>query len=137
MQAEEYLNRYNLIDDIVSDLEEQYEDYVKIANGLGDFSASERVQTSRNLHSGQNAIINYIDIENKIKKLKQEKESIYTTLQRLPYYEFKVLRDYYIKDLGLKAIAYDCKKSYDWAKKEKRKALEHLQLILDEKRADL
>lgn len=132
MKAEEYVKRYNLIDDIVSDLNEQYENYVKIAKGLGDFSASERVQTSRNLHSGQNAIINYIDIENRIKKLKKEKEDIYDTLMRLPHYEFKVLRDYYIKEHSIKVIACDCKKSYDWTKKKKRKALEHLQLILDE-----
>ena len=131
MRAEEYIKRYNLIDDIISDLEEQYENNVKIAKGLGDFSVSERVQTSRNLHSGQNAIINYVDIETRIKELKKEKADIYNTLMRLPHYEFKVLRDFYIKDHSLKMIAYDCKKSYIWAKKIKKQALNRLQKLID------
>ena len=59
MQAEKYLSRIILIDAIISNKKEEYNRCVKIAEGLGDFSVSERVQTSRNLHSGQNAIIKY------------------------------------------------------------------------------
>ena len=131
MQAEKYLSRIILIDAIISNKKEEYNRCVKIAEGLGDFSVSERVQTSRNLHSGQNAIIKYIDIENEIKALEKERQAIIHTLEQLPPDEYKVLYKIYVNEHTLKEISYSAGKSYEWVKKVKQKALKRVQLILD------
>lgn len=131
MKAEQYISRIKMIDVIIGNKREEYNRCVKIAEGLGDFSVSERVQTSRNLHSGQNAIIKYIDIENEIKALEKERQAIIHTLERLSPEEYVVLYDFYVKDYSLKEISYNLKKSYEWAKQVKRKALKRVQLILD------
>lgn len=131
MQAEKYLSRIKLIDAIISNKKEEYNRCVKIAEGLGDFSVSERVQTSRNLHSGQNAIIKYIDIENEIKALEKERQAIIHTLEQLPPEEYVVLYDFYVKEYSLKEICYNLKKSYSWANKIKNQGLKHLQRLID------
>ncbi len=134
MTAEEYLKQIRMIDDIIIDLMKDYKRWKDIADGLGGgFSAAERVQTTRNLQKGSDAIIEYISIEGEIKTLKRKRQGIINTIQSLPHYEYKVLYAIYVDGYMLKELPSLFDKSYEWAKKMKRKALDHVQLIIDKK----
>lgn len=131
MTAEEYLQRIKTIDLIIINKRNERQYWVEIADSLGEFSTSERVQASRNLHKKQEAINNYIDIDRKIEALQKEREGIIKTIERLPPIDYDVIYKIYVRGCTLKEIAYSYKMSYSWAKNARTKALNRLQSILD------
>ena len=132
MQAEKYLQRIKQIDVIIGNKIEDHKKWVEIAEGLGGASAGERVQSSKNLQQIPNAIGRYIDIEREIDALKQERQAIISTIERLPTTEYDLVYKLYVKDFTLKELAYHFGKSYDWVKVKKRHALTLIQVIVDE-----
>lgn len=132
MKAEEYLDQIKKIDSIIANKSEDYLRSVELASGLGNFSVAERVQSSRNLQQIPDAIAKYIDIEREIEDLKRKRAEIIQTIERLPAVEYKIIYKLYVKDFTLKEVAYHFDRSYDWVKKKKRKALNRIQIILDE-----
>lgn len=131
MQAENYLDRIKKIDSMIQNKTRDHQHWVEVADGSGGSAIGERVQTSRNLHRGADAIGRYIDIEREIEVLKQERQEIIETIERLPSTEYDVIYKLYVQDYSMKEIAYIKKKSYDWVKRKKRWALEFIQAILD------
>lgn len=131
MTAEEYLDQIQKIDDIISNRREDYKRWVEIASGLGDFSVSERVQSTRNLQKNQNAIISYVAIEKEIDELNRKRDEIIRTIERLPSGEYKVIYRIYVKGNSLKEIAYELRKSYEWAKQRKQRGLALVQQMID------
>lgn len=123
-----------MIDAIISNKIKDYKRWVEIAEGLGDFSVSERVQSSKNLHKIPNAIGRYIDIDREIEALKRERLEIINTLERLPNTEYELLYRIFVKGYTLKEVADYFDRSYDWVKKRKRKALLMVQAVLDGKK---
>lgn len=123
-----------MIDAIISNKIKDYKRWVEIAEGLGDFSVSERVQSSKNLHKIPNAIGRYIDIDREIEALKRERLEIINTLERLPNTEYELLYRIFVKGYTLKEVADYFDRSYDWVKKRKRKALLMVQDVLDGKK---
>lgn len=135
LRAEEYLEQYNKLDIIIERKERQRNELLAVAESMGGgaFSA-DRVQTSRNLHRSTDALDKRIDIERQIKELEAKKDEILSTLGLLPYYENKVLYMLYIDAYILKEIPSKFGKSYAWAKIHKKKGLQRLQSILDERK---
>lgn len=131
MTAEEYLKQIKKIDAMISNKKRDYERWANVADGLGDFSVSERVKTSRNLHRGSDAIIEYISIEGEIKALEKKRNGIIATLQQLPCDEYKILYAIYVDGSMLKELPSLFHKSYAWVKWKKRNALDHVQQIID------
>mgnify|MGYP006988431591 CR=1 FL=1 len=131
MTAEEYLGQIKKIDAMISNKKRDYERWANVADGLGDFSVSERVKTSRNLHRGSDAIIEYISIEGEIKALEKKRKGIMETLQQLPCDEYKILYAIYVDGNMLKELPSLFHKSYAWVKWKKRNALDHVQLLID------
>lgn len=131
MTAEEYLEQIKKIDAMISNKKRDYERWTNVADGLGDFSVSERVKTSRNLHRGSDAIIEYISIEGEIKALEKKRNGIIATLQQLPCDEYKILYAIYVDGSMLKELPSLFHKSYAWVKWKKRNALDHVQQIID------
>lgn len=123
-----------MIDAIISNKIKDYKRWVEIAEGLGDFSVSERVQSSKNLHKIPNAIGRYVDIDREIEALKRERLEIINTLEQLPNTEYELLYRIFVKGYTLKEVADYFDRSYDWVKKRKRKALLMVQDVLDGKR---
>lgn len=136
MTAEKYLEQIGKIDSVIINKLNDYRRWVEIAEGIGGFSVGERVQTSRNLHRGADAIGCYIDIESEIKALREKRQSIIDTIERLPCDEYKVIYKIFVEGYMLKEIPSLFDKSYDWAKKTKRDALKRIQDILDEKETE-
>ena len=134
MTAEEYLEQIKKIDAMIGNKDEEYRRLVGLASGLGDFSVAERVQSSKNLQQIPNAIAKYIDVEREIEGLKRKRAEIIKTIERLPLVEYKTIYILFVKDgdFTLKDIAWEFHKSYDWAKKKKRRALGLIQKIIDE-----
>ena len=132
MTAEKYLQQISKLDAIISNKVNEYKRWVSVADSMGGFSVGDRVQSSRNLQRGADAIAEYIDIEREINALKSRKKAILDTLQRLPCKEYEILYMIYVEGHMLKELPSHFDRSYDWVRKTKRKALEHLQDILDE-----
>lgn len=133
MTAEQYLEQIKKFDAIISNKKREYERWANVADGLGNFSVSERVQSSRNLHRGSDAIIEYISIEQEIKELEKKRKGVMDTLQQLPCDEYKILYSIYVDGCMVKELPSVFNKSYDWVKKKKRQALDHIQSIIDKK----
>ena len=123
-----------MIDEKIKNLLKEYRRWVDVAEGMGGFSVSDRVQCTRNLQRGADAIGEYIDLEREINELKAQKKAIIGTIQQLPFNEYVVLYKIYVDGLMLKELPSELVKSYEWVKKTKSKALRHLQEILNEKR---
>lgn len=133
MTAEKYLEQIGKIDSVIINKLNDYRRWVEIAEGIGGFSVGERVQTSRNLHRGADAIGNYIDIESEIKALREERQRIIDTIEMLPCDEYKVIYKIYVEGYMLKEIPSLLNMSYDWAKQTKRDGMQRIQDILDKK----
>lgn len=131
MNAEYYLDRIKKIDAMIKNKLRDYQRWVEQADGLGGASLGERVQSSRNLHRGSYAIDAYIDIEREINALKQERQAIIRTIEKLPSVEYDVIYKLYVEDYTMKEVAYHAGKTYDWVKRRKRSALLMLQTFLD------
>lgn len=132
MTAEQYLEQVKQYDVIIVNKMRDYKHWKNIADSLGGFSVGERVQSTKNLHKGADAIDTYLDIDNEIKELKEKRQAIIDTLQMLPYDEYDVLYKLYVEyDYNLKVIMVEKGMSYAWVKWKKQRGLEHLQEILD------
>jgi DNA-directed RNA polymerase specialized sigma24 family protein len=131
MQAEEYLDQIKKLDSMIKNRIKDHAHWVEIAEGYGGAALGERVQTSRNLHRGSDAIDKYIDIEQEIERLKEERLSIIRTIEKLPSSEYEVIYKLYVQDYSIKEIAYQKKKSYRWVRYKKENGLKLLQEILD------
>ena len=131
MTAETYLDRIKKIDAMIKNKLRDRARWVEIAEGLGCAAVGERVQSSRNLHRGSDAIGNYIDIDREIDALKQERQKIVEEVERLPSDEYDVIYMLYVQDCSMKEVSYLKKKSYDWVKAKKRRGLELIQAMID------
>jgi DNA-directed RNA polymerase specialized sigma24 family protein len=131
MKAITYLERIKKIDSMIRNKLRDYDRWVGVAEGLGGASDGERVQSSRNLHRGADAIGNYIDIEAEIRSLRRERQEIIETIERLPSTEYDLVYRLYVQDYTMKEIAYQLGKSYEWVKLKKRRALLLVQALLD------
>lgn len=132
MTAVEYLDQIKKYDVMILNKRKERKRWESVADGLGGFSVSDRVQTSRNLHRTSDAIGEYIDIDREIKELEGKRQGIIDTIQRLPSIEYRILYMLFVEDYMLKELPSEFNKSYAWVKDKKRKALKHVQSILDE-----
>lgn len=130
MNAEAYLDRIKKIDSMIKNKLRDYQRWVEVADGLGGAALGERVQSSRNLHRGSDAIDTYIDIEREINALKQERQAIIQTIEQIPSAEYEVIYMLYVEDYTMKELAYHAGKSYDWVKAKKKHGLELVQGLL-------
>ena len=131
MEAERYLDRIKKIDAIIENKLSEYDRWVGVADGIGGASIGERVQSSRNLHSGADAIGRYIDIEREIDALRSERQRILETIEQLPSTEYDLIYKLYAQSYSMKELAYHFGKSYEWVKFKKRHALMLIQAMLD------
>lgn len=133
MDAEKYLEQIKKYDAVIINKLNDHRRWVELAEGIGGFSAGERVQSSRNLQKIPDAIGRYIDIEGEITELKRKRQAIINDLEKLPLEEYCVLYRLYVEDGSLKELAYDLKKTYDSVRKHKARALQLLQDVIDKK----
>ena len=134
MGAVEYLQRIEKIDALLENKKEDYERAFAVAGGMGGFSACDSVQSSKNFQKMPDAVCKYIEIEKEMDDLKRERKAIVETLEQLPAVDYDLLFKTFVQGYSLKEIAKHFDKSYDWAKKRKRTALDLLQSVLDKRK---
>ena len=132
MVAEQYLERIKKLDTMLANKLSDYQRWLEVAEGLGGGAVGERVKTSRNLHQIPDAIGAYVDIDNEICRLREERLAIIKTIERLPPLEYDLIYRLYVQDQTMKELAFHFKKSYDTVKRWKTHALSLVQYMLDE-----
>ena len=142
MRAETYLERVKKIDVLILNKMREHARWVDSAEGLSGAAFGERVQSSRNLHRGADAIVNYTVLEGEINALEAEKQNIIRNIERLPSEACDVLHMCYVgkydkkhdrmQYASIKDIAFKYDLSYDGAKKKKQRAVRLLGAVLDE-----
>lgn len=133
MTAEQYLRQIRKIDAVIINKLKDHKRWVEIAEGIGGFSTGERVQSTRNLHRGADAIGRYIDIEGEINALKTKRNGIIAVIEELPPDEYQVIYKEYVEGYMLKELPSKFKRSYDWCKRKKRDGIAMIQEIIDRK----
>ena len=98
---------------------------------------SERVQSSGSSDPLGDAVAGYTDLQRIVREENREcqvaKEDIEKVLKCLPTAEYKVLYKQFVECKELYIIADEMNKSYSWTSKTKKRALKHVQEILDER----
>ena len=130
MLAEEYLDRIKKLDLMLRNKRRSYEKWVQAVDGFGGASG-ERVQASRNLHRGSEAIGNYVDLEKDIQRLEREREGIIKTIEELPAAEYAVIYALYVDGDSYNEVAYRERKSCEWVKKRRHSGIELIKGILE------
>lgn len=131
MTSEQYLRQIRKLDAVIVNKLKDHRRWVEIAEGIGGFSVGERVQASRNLHRGADAIGRYIDIETEINELRAKRNGIVAVIEELPPDEYQVIYKEYVEGYMLKELPSKFKRSYDWCKRKKRDGMAMIQEILD------
>lgn len=132
MTAEQYLSQIEKLDTEIAIKQKEYARLLARAKSMGGLSIGERVQATRNLQRDADTICEYIDVEREINALKSKKRAILDTIKKLPSKEYRILYRVYAEGAMIKELPSEFKKSYSWVQMKKRRALEHLQIILDE-----
>jgi hypothetical protein len=132
LDAETFLEQIKMIDGIIVDKMKDYTRWKEIADGYaGGFSVSDVVQTSKDPQNKAKATIEYVNIENEIKALRNKRQGIISTMQKLPYFEYRILYEIYVNERMVKELPSIFKRSYEWVKVNKRQALDRLDEIIN------
>lgn len=131
MTAEEYIQQIDRIDRLIANKTADVLKWRERAKSLGGFSSGERVQESKDPHSVEEIISKYLDIEEEIKVLAFQRQSIIKTIERLPVDEYDVIYKFYVLKIPYKELVYDLSKSYTWIKEQRKMGLDRIQEILD------
>lgn len=135
MRARDYLAEYTKIDWIINSRLEQIEHLKSIAQGCTALIDGDRVQSSTVGQKLENAVVKYADLERElmweIEEAQALKKEIIQTIERLPHKEYEVLYMLYIKGMMLKGVELELKRSHSYVTMTHKRALKHLQEILD------
>lgn len=135
MTAEEYIQQIDRIDRLIANKTADVLKWRERAKSLGGFSSGERVQESKDPHSVEEIISKYLDIEEEIKVLAFQRQSIIKTIERLPVDEYDVIYKFYVLKIPYKELVYDLSKSYTWLKEHRKSGLDHIQAILNKQKS--
>ena len=101
------------------------------ADGLGNVSDGERVQSSGNKQRMATAVVSYVDLEREVEVLEAENKAIERNIEMLSGNQYDVIYKHYVLDMSMKQITLLKGKSPSWARTIHTRALESLQEILD------
>lgn len=136
-KAQEYLKQLKEIDGDIENMLAEAERWRLIAYGTTARSDGERVQSSGSQQRMADAVCEYIDIEEDIKRelgaLAEKRKEIISMIRRLPYNKRNVLHKRYVQDKSFDEIALMCDKSRSWVTSIHGRALQDVQAILDER----
>lgn len=138
MRAETYLKRIEKLDALIENKQAEVARWREVANNTTVNMSGERVQSSGNHDTIENAICTYLDLEREeIDSYIAERKEIIQTIERLSPLQYKVIFKKYVqyeqfKTLKDVAAYYD--NSYSWARTTHERALKQIQKILDERR---
>lgn len=100
----------------------------------------EKVQSTSNPHSGENAICEYAqakrEILQAITRAQKIKQSIITMIEQLNTTHYEILHMRYVRHMELTDVANAMGQSYDWVTTMQGRAFQRLQKIIDAQGCD-
>ncbi|MGN0483846.1 MAG: hypothetical protein ACI4HI_09875 [Lachnospiraceae bacterium] len=133
-KAKDYMRKIEKINKMIRNKMMEVEQWKDIATSCSTHSEGERVQTSKKADPMADAVCQYTDLEQEIKKdidgLVKTRMEIVHTIEGLNVEEYDILHRVYVQGKTLKEVAAEEKKEYSFAAALHGKALKHLQDIL-------
>lgn len=137
MTAQEYLEQIAALDELIKSKVQYIGRLKDEAKRTSVKFEGERVQSSGSKQKMANTIVKYVDIEQgELKDLYEKRQEIINTMKKLPYKDYDVLFKVYVLGYQLDAIAERYHRSYSWAQKAHKNALNAMQKILKERTED-
>ena len=138
MDAKEFLRQPEKLDVLIKNKLIEQQQWRDIAMGITANMDGERVQSSGTKNKMGDAVERCVDMEAEISslvdKLIEIKKEVVQTIERLySPIEYDVLHKRFIQYKTLQEIADEYKKDYGWAKSTCKRAVRHVQALLDEK----
>lgn len=133
MEAREYLLQIERNERLIKNKQFERDFWLGLATSTTTTLGGDRVQSSSNKQAMESQAIEAAEADREIRRLKQEIADIIHTIQQLEVDEYDFLHKHYVQHKAVKAIASEKKLSNSWATATHKKALDHLQAILDEK----
>ena len=137
MEAQEYLQQIGKCDRLIENKKFEIMEMRNSASLQTGFSCDTRVQTTKRPDRAENIIVGYIEreaeLQEDIVKFWELRQGIIKTIELLNVKEYGVLYCLYVEGLDLRETAERFDRSYNWAAQTKKKGLDSLQKILDER----
>lgn len=130
-ETKEFLNQVRKIDVLINNKLEEIQKLRSLAESMA-INLGERVQTSGSKHRMADTVERYVEMEREvdaeIDKLLLAKKEVIKVIEQLPFDEYEILYQVYVKGIELKCCKTD--KSYNWVKSVHGRALVHVRDIL-------
>ena len=137
MKAETFLSQLQKIDKLIENKLSEVEKLKRQADGFGGNSDSGKVKSSGKPDKMAEAVIKYVDLENEIneqiEKLINKRKEVINVIEMLNAQEYDILHKLYVQYKTLDEVAYINQRSYTWVTTTKKRALDNVQKILDER----
>lgn len=139
VEAKEFLRQVEKLDVRIKNKLIEQQQWRDIALGITANMEGERVQSSGGKSKMADAVDRCVDMEAEINSLIDElinlKKEVIQTIERLySPIEYDVLHKRFIQYKTLQEIADEYKKDYGWAKSTCKRAVRHVQSLLDKNR---
>ena len=136
-KAQEYLEQVDKLNAMIENKMAEVKQWRCVALGITSNSEGERVQSSGSKQKMADALDRVIDLQAEINALIDRlidlKQEIILTIEQLNATEYDVLHKRYIQDMTFDEIGVAKRKSKSWATTVHGRALQNLNLILDER----
>lgn len=138
-EARQYLQSVVKLDKLIANKLKEIEQWRSIAEGTSVSANADRVQTSPKPDKMENAVIRFVDLQNKanemIDKYIDMKEDVISLIEAVDdAIMYDILHKRYIDNIPLVEIAYSYDVSVDTINRKHKKALKKVQEIMDERK---
>lgn len=132
--AREYLEQIEKNERIIKNKQFERAFWLGMATNTTAKLGGDRVQSSGDKQRMELQVVEAIQADEDIARLKREIADIISTIQRLSAEDYDFLHQVYVQHKSLKEIHIDAERSYSWATTTHQRALEHLQELLDKEK---
>lgn len=137
MQAKEFLMQITKLDKLIENKLVEIQQWKAIATNSTTNMSGERVESSHNPRSKENAICKYMDLEAEtqrdVEALIKAKKDVISVIEQLNATEYDVLHKIYVQNYTLQDVASLYQRNYGWATTMHGRALKHVQIILNKR----
>lgn len=137
MTAKEFLRQIKKLDKLIENKMAEVQRWKEIANNTTVNMSGEKVQSSGNHDTIENAICTYIDLDREIVRcideLIDKKKDVISVIEQLSATEYDVLHKVYVQYYTFDEVAIACRRSHSWATTVHGRALKHVQIIINKR----
>lgn len=140
MQAKEFLQQIKKLDKMIENKLAEIQQWKAIATNSTVNMSGERVDSSHNPRSKEEAICKYMDLESETKKdvenLINTKKDVIDVIEQLDTIEYDILHKIHVQGCTLQDVANKYDRSYSWATTIHGLALKNVQKILNKREGE-